>query len=345
MALHPSLDAAHAAARVWPDTERALAPQAAARMAARLADAADPAWPGHLPVEVAGMLAGHGCELAAWIAARHQGIPRRVGLAGGQGSGKSTLAGLTAALLEREFGLTAVVLSLDDLYLSRSRRAQLAADVHPLFATRGVPGTHDFALGEALLAALVADSGQVALPRFDKAQDERLPESEWVRVDTPVDVLLFEGWCVGAAAEAEAQLEAPVNALERDEDPDGRWRRAVNAALAGPYASLFGALEGLVYLAIPDFAAAGRWREEQEAELRKRTGGGMTSGQVERFVAHYERLTRAMQRSMPARSDLLLELDESHRVASVRPGAGSGSRGFRRDSAPGTQHASGKFRA
>lgn len=344
MALNPSLNAAYAAAQAWPNTQAALAPQAAGQMAARLAAADDPAWPGHLPADVAGMLAGHGSMLAAWIAARHQGIPCRIGLSGGQGSGKSTLAGLTAALLRREFGLSTVVLSLDDLYLSRVERAQLAAEVHPLFVTRGVPCTHDVALGEALLADLVADSGQVALPRFDKAQDERLPKSEWPRVDTPVDVLLFEGWCVGAAAEPDAQLEAPVNALERDEDADGRWRRAVNAALAGPYASLFGALDALVYLAIPDFAAAGRWREEQEAELRKRAAGGMTPGQVERFVAHYERLTRAMCRSMPLRSDLLFELDEAHRVAAVRPGGASGSRGFRSDSAPGTQHAPGKFR-
>src|ERR1051326_1709165 len=68
--------------------------------------------------------------------------PLTVGVTGPQGSGKTTLAAGMAPLLE-EGGLRTVVLSLDDIYLSKAARQRLAATVHPLFATRGVPGTPD----------------------------------------------------------------------------------------------------------------------------------------------------------------------------------------------------------
>jgi pantothenate kinase-related protein Tda10 len=70
--------------------------------------------------------------------------PLVVGLTGPQGSGKSTLAARLPDLLAAA-GLNAGVLALDDLYLTKAERQRLAADVHPLFATRGVPGTHDVA--------------------------------------------------------------------------------------------------------------------------------------------------------------------------------------------------------
>ncbi len=327
------IDAAYGAAAVWIDGQRTLAPRAAALMAARLAADGDPDWPSHLPAAVAGMMAGHAALFAAWIHARHHGNPLRIGIAGGQGSGKSTLSALSARLLEREFGLRPAVVSLDDLYLSRTARAERAQAEHPLFATRGVPGTHDVARGIGLLDALVAPSGELPLPRFDKGRDEPWPEADWPRVLTPVDVVLFEGWCVGAVPETDAALAGPVNALEREEDPEGHWRRSVNGFLAGPYADLFGRLDALAFLAVPDFAAAQRWREEQEAVLRQRSQGAMSSAEVQRFVAHYERLTRSMLVSMPARVDLLLELDSDHRIAAVGPGGAWRSRGFRRDSA------------
>lgn len=332
------IDAAYGAAAVWAEAQRALAPRAAALMAARLAADEVPDWPTHLPEPVAGMLAGHAALLAAWIHARHRGAPLAAGLAGGQGSGKSTLAALTARLLEREFGLRSAVVSLDDLYLSRAARAELAQSRHPLFVTRGVPGTHDVARGIELLDALLGSAGERALPRFDKGRDEPQPEAAWPRLTTPVDVVLFEGWCVGAEPESDAALAEPVNDLEREEDAEGHWRRAVNAALAGPYAELFRRLDALVFLAVPDFTAARRWREEQEAVLRQRTEGAMSPADVQRFVAHYERLTRAMLTSMPARVDLCLRLDPEHRIAAVGPGGAWRARGFRRDSARSRQH-------
>jgi len=194
--------------------------------------------------------------------AKSQGTLRRVGLCGAQGSGKSTLTSALALMLEAR-GLTVAVLSLDDLYLSRSHRQELARLTHPLLATRGVPGTHDVALGIQIMEA-VFTPGVTPLPRFDKATDNPAPPSAWPHLTGPVDVLLFEGWCVGARPQPDADLAIPVNALERDEDPDGRWRAYVNDQLKNAYADLFSKLDLLVFLQAPDFDVVAGWRLEQE---------------------------------------------------------------------------------
>lgn len=237
-----------------------------------------------------------------------------VGICGAQGSGKSTLSAVLAHLLEAR-GLKVAVLSIDDLYLTRAERQVLAAEVHPLLATRGVPGTHDVDLGVQVLAAL-AQPARTALPRFDKAADDRAAPETWPVIEGPVEVILFEGWCVGARPQAEAALAAPVNALEREEDAGGAWRAYVNAALAGPYRRLFAPIGYQVLLQAPGFEAVLDWRREQEAKLRARLaaegrdqGLAMDDAGVARFISHYERLTRWILSEMPARADRLLKMD------------------------------------
>jgi D-glycerate 3-kinase len=273
-----------------------------------------------LPTSYSATIEAHWRPLAAWIAARAtaQGGPLIVGVSGSQGSGKSTLCRMLEALLVADHGLRAATLSLDDLYLTRAERQRLARTVHPLFATRGVPGTHDVALGHALLAGVREGQAGLALPRFDKAQDDRVPEAEWPRLATPLDVLLFEGWCMGSRQQAEAELVAPINRLEAEEDPDGLWRRHANAQLAGPYRALFDAPDLMIVLAAPGFEAVLGWRQLQEAKLRARTGGGMSDAELARFVMHYERITRHLLADLPARADVVIPLGEDHAVRTVR---------------------------
>lgn len=262
-------------------------------------------------------------RLADYIAneAKARDATLTVGLCGTQGSGKSTLAAALKPLLEAR-GITVAVLSLDDLYLTRQERLALAESVHPLLRTRGVPGTHDVALGLQTLRAL-AVRGVVALPAFDKSRDDRLPTHLWPTVQAPVQVIILEGWCVGAVAD-DASLAEPVNALERDFDADGTWRRFVNRSLAGPYQVLFAMLDRLILLKAPDFDVVYRWRLEQEHKLREQiaAGGGdlsrvMDDQQVRQFISHYERLTRHILQEMPARADVLVCLDELRRPLSI----------------------------
>jgi D-glycerate 3-kinase len=145
----------------------------------------------------------------AGFVARAKGKPFLAGLCGAQGIGKSTLARQLVERLEC-LGLSVLLLGLDDLYLTRAERLALAVQIHPLLVTRGVPGTHDVALGCAILAA-AGQSGTLALPRFDKAQDDRVPFENWPRITTPVDIVLFEGWCLGALPQPAEALAEAVN--------------------------------------------------------------------------------------------------------------------------------------
>ncbi len=250
------------------------------------------------------------CEPLAARAQRRRIERKRtavIGLCGAQGSGKSTIARYTVGLLEKR-GMRAVTLSLDDFYLPREARQRLAREVHPLLAVRGPPGTHDVNLAGAAIDQLRI-KGKVTLPGFDKAADNRTPRGTWKTVASPVDVILLEGWCVGAVSQGKAALATPVNDLERDEDPKSVWRAYVNDQLDGPYQALFTRLHDLVLLEAPSFEVVVGWRAEQEAKLRALGGGGMQSDEIAHFVAHYERLTRWILSEMPSRADWVVTLD------------------------------------
>jgi D-glycerate 3-kinase len=243
-----------------------------------------------------------------------------VGLSGLQGSGKSTLARqLVAAAHER--GIAAEALALDDFYLGRRERASLARTVHPLLATRGVPGTHDVALiGDTLRALENASSRHPArIPRFDKGRDTRDAPSRWRRVAHPPRLILIEGWCIGVPAATNNESRRALNALERVEDADGRWRAHVDAALAGVYARLWRKLDALAVLAAPDFAVVERWRGEPEQALRRRGAPrAMSPSALRRFLMHYERLSRRALKTLPGLADIVIELDARRRVRRVR---------------------------
>lgn len=254
-----------------------------------------------------------------------------LGINGAQGTGKSTLADFLKTALESETfsqeqslaACNVAVLSIDDFYLTRAERKQLAADVHPLLKTRGVPGTHDVAMLSGCLADLrKLEAGQMlALPRFDKARDDRAAARDWPTVSGPVDLIVLEGWCVGSRPEPIESLREPMNALERDADPSGHWRAYVNDQLKGRYADLFAQLDGLVFLQVPDFDAVYRWRLEQERKLAGRTGGSgtelMSAAELAEFIRHYERLTNANLASLPGIADVLIALDENHACVNI----------------------------
>ena len=278
----------------------------------------------HLPSSFIDVIQSTYFPLATRIAGwknQHTDGPLMINICGAQGTGKTTLTHLLMELLQRNYGLQTVNPSIDDLYHTRATRLQLAQHIHPLLATRGVPGTHDLPLAFATLDALLAGKA-CTLPRFDKARDDRSPEEEWTPVDTPIDIILFEGWCVGAIPQEASQLGPAINALEQSEDPNGSWRNFVNTQLAEEYAPLFAKATYLIMLKAPDFECIHRWRGEQEAKLADRRGsdspGVMNKAQLARFIMHYERLTRWILDEMPQRADVLLSLQEDHRYDEVR---------------------------
>ena len=257
--------------------------------------------------------------------------PILVGVSGAQGSGKTTFARFLSEWLSRRTHLSAVCFSLDDVYLTRAERQALAHRAHPLLETRGVPGTHDVALAHRILDALThrGDARKVAVPAFDKSADDRAPEQDWRRVDAPVDVVLFEGWCVGARPQAPDALGDPVNELEAAEDRDAAWRTGVNERLRTDYAELFARLALLVMLRVPSFDSVFEWRALQERKLRESLhdpsacsdgSPGLSPAGLKRFIRHYERLTRHMLETMPAYADVVIDIAENHRMTGSRAG-------------------------
>lgn len=258
-------------------------------------------------------------RLSAWLCEVWTGcgaVPATVVVTGGQGAGKSTLTSLLVDGLTRS-GARAVGLSLDDYYLSGAERARLARRIHPLLQTRGVPGTHDV---EALLEDLerLRAPRSVRLRGFSKGDDEPLPRSRWRTARGPFDVVVLEGWCLGARPESAHSLRTPINVLERTEDPEGVWRGYVDGQLAGPYARLRGSDAFVMFLKVPDLAAVIRWRTTQDRALPPAMR--MAPQELRRFVAHFERLTRALDRQLDGRCNLTVELGPRHGIRRLRPG-------------------------
>lgn len=233
-------------------------------------------------------------------------------IAGLQGTGKSTLSAQLAAEGAVR-GRNVVVLSIDDVYLDRPEREVLGREVHPLLATRGAPGSHDVALAADTLDAL-RDGREVALPRFDKIADVRLPETDWPRA-AAADLVVFEGWFQCVPSQAAAELVVPVNALERDEDPHATWRTWCNAALGRDYPALWQRIDRLLFLQGPGFEVVPGWRWQQEQTLQAANPGrpAMSEAQVRRFVQFFERVSRQALSTLPGIADVTIRVDAQRR--------------------------------
>ncbi|GAB2615096.1 kinase [Novilysobacter erysipheiresistens] len=265
------------------------------------APGADPRSPGYAPAFVADVLddaLAHDCRVYS--------------ITGLQGTGKSTIAAQLVALA-RERGVRAMALSIDDFYLDHDARVRLGHEVHPLLATRGPPGSHDVALACEVVDALREGRG-TRLPRFDKIADRRLPRAEWPVVDG-AELVLFEGWFQKVPAQSPEALADPVNALERDEDPDGIWRAYCNDSLARDYAPLWSRLDRLLFLQGPGVDQVPEWRWQQECTLQAAhpDRAAMTRPQVLRFVQFFERVSRHGWPLLPEIADRTVRLDASRR--------------------------------
>lgn len=302
-----------------------------------------------LPDNFQAVVSRYFVPLAGEIARRQKQLdrPMLVGVNGAQGTGKSTLALFLQHMLTSELSCPSARFSLDDLYRTHIERDWLGRKIHPLLATRGVPGTHDLVLGQQTIDQLMSagPTTETRIPAFDKAIDDRLPHPRWPIYTGVAKVILIEGWCVGAELEQDADaLAAPVNSLEAEEDREGVWREYVNIQLKGPYASFFRQLDMLIMLKAPSMDCVLKWRTLQERKLANKresaldqcknesvnSGNGqhtigndhlrgiMSDDELRRFIMHYERLTLAMLQNMPERADAVLDIADDHQITGLR---------------------------
>jgi D-glycerate 3-kinase len=230
-----------------------------------------------------------------------------IGVSGSQGSGKSRLSSTLAHTLSGA-GVKTAACSIDDFYLGHQARRHLSRTVHPLLQTRGVPGTHDWSRLATVLETFKKGERHQRLPRFDKGLDDRVADQQ---IDA--QLLVLEGWCVGVSPQPEALLASPCNELERSEDANGVWRRWVNRQIADHYLPLWRHVDLWVHLRVPGFEQVRAWRGQQEQQIPPQRR--MSEDQIDRFIAHYERLTRWMWQAPAPGPGFVLGLDAQHNVA------------------------------
>lgn len=244
--------------------------------------------------------------------------PYFVGINGSQGSGKSTLSAFIQSYLQQTYALKVVVMSLDDFYFSQVDRHIIAQDVHPLFETRGVPGTHNMSQAKGVLNALKSQQKTI-IPRFNKATDNPHNQADWTKVPGPVDIVLFEGWCWGVEPQTAQQLIKPINDFERQEDSQSEWRNHSNLQLTLHHKPLYQMMDKWIMLKAPSFADIFNWRLEQEQKLIESTPlnqrhHAMDKVQVERFIQHYQRLTEHALNTLPDKCDEVFSLNPSRAI-------------------------------
>ena len=252
------------------------------------------------------------CQLATCLVhAWKKTTSTRIGLGGGQGAGKSTLCDLLQKAA-RYYGQEIAVLGIDDFYLTKDERSELAETVHPAFATRGPPGTHHVDWLIDVIQQLERGE-QVSVPVFDKGIDDRSGERV---IDNVPRWIVVEGWCVGATQEHPTRLINPVNDMERTHDRELRWRSYVNDRLGSEYAALNNLLQRIVFLQVPSIEAVNAWRWQQESE--RPAERRMSPDQVSEFVQYYERITNWMIDDLPDKADWTVVLNAEHRVEGLR---------------------------
>ena len=247
-----------------------------------------------------------------------------IGLAGGQGTGKTTISSILKIILTKYFKLNVFKISIDDLYKTRKDRIKLSKKIHPLLMTRGVPGTHDINfISDLLKKTNEKRFTQQRLPRFNKAIDDRLKKKSWYLVKKVPDVIIFEGWCVGARAEKNITLKKSINSLERKEDKNLRWRKYVNHQLQTTYKKLFSRLDCLLFLKAGNFKLLQSWRLKQEKLLKlnsknKANSKVMSKNEVLTFMQTYQRVTQNMFKYAPKYSTVVLNLNRNHQIKSIK---------------------------
>ena len=242
--------------------------------------------------------------------------PFFLGINGAQGSGKSTLAEWLKVTIESTSPLNVIIVSLDDFYLSKHARQTLATEIHPLLKTRGVPGTHDLEHAITVFSALKKGLS-CKIPRFNKLLDDIEPQEKWQNINGPVDIVIFEGWCVGCPPQFYHQLNKDVNALETQFDKNKEWRVFVNEQLKG-YQTWFAYIDHLWMLQAPSFASIFAWRKQQEELLAAHAPeqSFMNDEHLAFFIQHYQRLTEHSLLYTPQHAQEIYHLDNNRQIIS-----------------------------
>jgi len=261
--------------------------------------------------------------ISFWIEEKYKekGKTLFLGLSGGQGSGKTTIVGIMKIILEKFFKRKVYTISIDDFYKTLKKRNQMSRTIHPLFKTRGVPGTHDIKLIKKLFNFIKRRKfKKFKLPKFDKSIDDRAKREYWTSVKKRPEIIILEGWCVGAKPQSNFLIKNPINALEKNEDKNLTWRNYVNNKLKNEYQKIFAMIDHFIFLKVPNFNMVLKWRFLQERKLKKKSYLNkkiMSHTQIKRFIMFYERITLQMIKDLDKCASMVILLKKNHQIKKV----------------------------
>ena len=261
--------------------------------------------------------------ISFWIEKKYKakGNTLFLGLSGGQGSGKTTTAEILKIILKIFFKRKIHVSSIDDFYKTSKDRNKLSEQVHPLLKTRGVPGTHDINLVRIFFNNIKRKKfKKTKLPKFDKAKDDRKNKNYWFNVNQKPEIVILEGWCIGAKPQSEFLIKNPINNLEKNEDKNLKWREYANEKLKKDYKKLFTMLDHLIFMKIPNLNMVFEWRFLQEKKLRKNSYFSkkiMSRSEIKRFIMFYERITLQMIKDLSKSASIVMLLKKNHEIKKV----------------------------
>tara|TARA_Y100001970_G_C14193769_1_gene836910 strand:- start:1108 stop:2031 length:924 start_codon:yes stop_codon:yes gene_type:complete len=262
--------------------------------------------------------------ISFWIVNKaNKSNPYFVGLAGGQGTGKTTISSIITIILRKYFKKNVFKISIDDFYKTRKERLFLSKKIHPFLMTRGVPGTHDINILLYFFKQLKKNKFKsIKLPKFNKAIDDRYNKKFWYLIKKRPDIIILEGWCVGARAEKINTLKKPINYSEKMNDIKLDWRRFVNQQLQSKYKKLYNQLNCLLYLKVKKFNLLIKWRVKQEKKLwlknqKLSNNKIMNEKQVIKFMQTYQRVTQNMIKSTHRYASIIFNLNNDQEIKSV----------------------------
>ena len=237
----------------------------------------------------------------------------KIMIAGSQGSGKSSLSKLIKLYLEKFCYKSVVIISMDDFYLSKNQRTQLSKNIHPLFLTRGVPGTHDLELMNKKIKQILNKEFPIYLPIFDKVSDSRKKTYKKI---LKADVAIFEGWCAGSQPVDQNYLQKNFNNIEKQKDKNFIWRNSYNHYL-NEYQKIFSQFNFFIYFQFNQWNHVLNWKYKQELELRDKKKDLGLKKYLREFIQYYEKVSKWMHLKVPKYCNILIKLDAHQKIKSI----------------------------
>jgi len=157
-------------------------------------------------------------------------------------------------------------------------------------------------------------------PKFSKILDDRLKKKYWFNINERPEIVIFEGWCIGAKSQLNSSIVKPINILEKREDKDMVWREYVNKKLKNEYKKFFSKIDHFIFMKVPNFKMVFKWRLLQEIKLRKKSHSNkkiMSYYEIKRFIMFYQRITLQMIKDLSKSASMVMLLKRNHEIKKV----------------------------